>query len=444
MAQATRTTVLTLGQHRGNPRIYIEGRWVIWAGFQPGARFRVTYAHQKIVITAAEDGRVVCGKRANTYGVIDLNGPEIAEAFHDAITRVTVHTDLGQIVITPSWLAMRQSQRVLVPTAVSIFAGGGLLGEALRQAGFEVVAAVEVSPAYADVYQLNHGSRLYQCSVEEVPWDELRDLAPIGLLEAGIPCEPFSRIRRLNRGGQEKRQRDLPPEAHELGDMVYWALKAADVLNPHTIVVEEVPTFLESGAGYILRLALARMGYQVDARVINPVDYGALTSRQRAVVVATSFDEVRWPVPKSRVRRLGEVLENLPDDSPLWFCPETKPWLYQHWERQSARGNGFAPPQLTAEDAVCPTIKKRYFAGQGDNAVIRHPSRPNCHRWLTVAEVRRIMGLPDTYDLGEALTTAGEVLGQGVQVEAFAQIIRSVTGRSQSRPKKGGAHVGCK
>ena len=94
-----------------------------------------------------------------------------------------------------------------------------------------------------------------------------------------------------------------------------------------------------------------------------------------------------------------------------------------------AKGNGFQPLQLTAEDTTCPTIKKRYFAGQGDNVVVRHPRLPDHHRWLTLPEVRRLMGLPEDYSLGDTLTNAGEVLGQGVQVDTFTQIIRSVTRR---------------
>jgi len=428
MNVATRTTVLALGEHRGQPRIYIEGRWLIAAGFVPGGCFTVAYARQQIVLELSPTGRTISGKRANA--VIDLNGSEILEAFEaGTIRRVMVRGEVGRICITPSYLAVRQSQRHLSTSAVSLFAGGGLLCQAAAMAGFCTVAAIEIDRDYADIFQANHGGRMYQCSIEEAPWDELAGLAPIGLLEMGIPCEPYSQIRRLDRGGQGKRLKGLPPEAHELGDMVYWALKAADLLNPHTIVVEEVPAFLRSGAGYILCHALARMGYTVDARVINPIEYGALTSRTRAVVVATTFDHVAWPEAKPAARCMGDVLESVADDSALWFDRTTKPWLYNHWQQQTAKGNGFQPPQLKPQDASCPTIKKRYFAGQGDNVVVCHPSRPNCHRWLTLGEVRRLMGLSDDYSLGDALTTAGEILGQGVQVEVFAQIIRSVTGR---------------
>ena len=429
MKNRYRTTVLALGEHRGQPRIYMEGRWLIDAGFAPGSCYAIDYGDSRITITIADDGRSVSGKRNGAHAVIDLNCSSLRDCL-GTIDRVTVHAVAGSITITTIRIDMRRAQRELLPTAVSMFSGGGLLSEAAHQAGFEILASVEINTRYADIYQLNHGGRMYNCSVEQVPWEQLAKLAPVGLLEMGIPCEPFSAIRCLDRGGQEKRNRDLPPEAHELGDMVYWAIKAADVLNPHTVIVEEVPRFLESGAGFILRLALNRMDYHVDARIIDPIKYGALTGRKRAVIVATTYEQIDWPQPMPGTdRRLGEILDDIPADSELWFNRDTKPWLYDHWQRQTERGNGFEPPKLTADSPSCPTIKKRYFAGQGDNPVVQHPDprMRDHHRWLTLDEVRRLMGLPEDYDLGAAKTTAGEVLGQGVQVETFTRLVASVT-----------------
>lgn len=421
-----------MGRHRGSPRIYLEGKWLIDAGFQPGTSYEVDYASNRITIRAAESGRTVCSKKAGAHGVIDLNCSQLEEVFANA-SKLTVRCDHGCITITPARVAMQRARRMLTAAAVAMFAGGGLLSQAAEAAGFDTVAAVEIDTRYADIYQLNHGGRMYNCSVEQVSWDELEQLKPIGLLEMGIPCEPFSAIRRLDRGNGKRRNGNLPPEAHELGDMVYWALKAVDVLNPHTVIIEEVPKFLDSGAGYILRLALIRMGYTVDARIISPQMFGSSMTRTRAVIVATTFDEVSWPEPSNTqtAPKLGDLLDDVPDDSPLWFNPDTKPWLYEHWQRQTSRGNGFEPPKLTAKSTSCPTIKKRYFAGQGDNPVVQHPCprKRDHHRWLTLNEVRRLMGVPESYELGAAKTTAGEILGQGVHVETFTRIIRAVTQR---------------
>jgi hypothetical protein len=77
-------------------------------------------------------------------------------------------------------------------------------------------------------------------------------------------------------------------------------------------------------------------------------------------------------------------------------------------------------------------ITRRYFAGQGDNPVVRHPSREGTFRWLTVPEVRQLHGIPRSYRLPEAPTVAGEVIGNGVVVDFFHRLISAVTERPGS------------
>jgi len=420
-----RVANISIGVHRDTPRIYLQGKWIVDNGFQPGSKITVQFSKDCITITPGS-GRTVSAKQDGKVGVIDINSPEIRQAFESA-QKLTVTATAGTITITKALTVAKRAARVLTTACVAICAGGGLLSQAASQAGFNTVAAVEIEEGYANIYQHNHGGRMYNMSVEEVPWDDIARLGPIGLLEMGIPCEPFSAIRRLDKGGQEKRDKSLPPEAHAHGDLTFWALLAVDRLNPHTCIFEEVPGYLESGAYYILHHALERMGYTVAAQILNPVDYGSLTGRKRAVIIATTFDTVQWPLKFSLPRTLGEILEAIPDDSPEWFDRVSKAWVFNHWESQTAKGNGFEPPKLTAQSASCPTIKKRYFAGQGDNPVVAHPTKPGVCRWLTLTEVKRLMGVPESYYLGESKTTAGEILGQGVQVEMFTKVIKAVT-----------------
>lgn len=106
-----------------------------------------------------------------------------------------------------------------------------------------------------------------------------------------------------------------------------------------------------------------------------------------------------------------------------YFTAEEKRWLVNHWNEQTRKGNGFAPPQLTSGSTKVPTIKLRYFSGQGDGVVVKHPTRPNCWRWLTIPEVKKLHSIPASYDLGESKIRAGEILGQGVIVSFFHRII---------------------
>ena len=55
--------------------------------------------------------------------------------------------------------------------------------------------------------------------------------------------------------------------------------------------------------------------------------------------------------------------------------------------------------------------------------MVKHPDMADTFRWLTITEVKRIMGYEDDFDLGTAKTTAGEGMGQSVLIDTFAKII---------------------
>lgn len=177
---------------------------------------------------------------------------------------------------------------------------------------------------------------MFNCSVEQVSIEALAQFRPLGLLTMGIPCEPYSRSRHWDRGTDEegsqiRRNRELPPEAHpNNGDMVYWAIRAVEATNPYIVVIEEVPDFLKSSAYFILKNVLQRLNYNLDARVVDPVDFGELTTRRRAVIVACTGAAVDWPAPVLfNTRIMADILD--PVEEGEWFTEETKPWLFRHY-----------------------------------------------------------------------------------------------------------------
>lgn len=413
-----RMSTVKLGEHRGKPRVYLQGKWLAKANFTAGAPIVMHILPGCISIQLDPSGdRTVSGKKDGSIPVIDLNTDKLNEVFRDCKT-LQLRVRENVIYITPARTEQQRRTRVRNGLEGSLFSGGGLLTQAAKQVGYRAAFAVEWDERYAEIYERNHPeARMFNMSVSEVP---LRDLPQVELMTVGIPCEPFSNKRR-------SAEKNTPPEAHELGDMVFWALRIIDYVNPYTVVVEEVPGFLESGAGFILLHALRRMGYHVEHQHIDPSNYGELTGRKRVVIVATTDDRIAWPEEDDACPMLGMLLE---PDAGGWFTRETKPWLFEHWDKQTAKGNGFASQQLTEETVRVQAISKRYFAGQGDCPVVKHPTEPGTFRWLTVNEVKRLHGLPDDYYLGEAKTTAGEVLGQGVVVSTFEKVVRCATGRN--------------
>ena len=419
-----RTSTITIGENKGSPRIWLEGKWLSKSGFESGRKIRVDIHKNEIVLEPDQSGKkVVSSKRKGTVPVIDLNTAEISEAFKADTVQVTAGKN--RITITPAYTAVLMSGRELAMTEASMFSGGGFLSLAAKLCGFTPKMAVEINPVYAGLFEHNHPeAEMFNMSVSEVPYGDLARFKPIGLFTAGIPCEPFSQVRRVDRKTQAKRDNTLVPETHELGDMTFWCLRNIEALNPHTVVLEEVPGFLKSGAGQILLHVLGRLYRHVGYKVMKPSDYGCLTGRGRAVIVAQDRPIV-WPVKESATRKLGDIFDPEPH---AWFNRQSKSWLYEHWEKQAAKGNNFMGGCVhTADSPSVAAITKRYFAQQGGNPVVAHPTKKDTHRWLTLNEVKRLHGVPDDYFLGTSKTIAGEVIGQGVVVDLFQKVISSVT-----------------
>jgi len=363
----------------------------------------------------------VSSKKNGEIPVLDLNSSAISDSFGE-IQLLQVRITEGEIVLTPAYSEQLRATRCRNGKEGSVYSGGGLLTEAARLAGYQPAFAIEINSDYAAVFEENHAhARMFNLSVEDVPVDEL---PPVELLTLGIPCEPYSTARRRDKITGAKRNRTLPPEAHPLSDLTIWAALLIRKLNPATVVIEEAPGYLTSGAGFMIRFFLERAGYTVEARVIDPREYGELSARIRSVIVAHSGSNFRWPELISTTRTFAEIRD---DESALeshYFTPRTKPWLTNHWSNQTAKGNGFTSTQLDNQSTSVPCVSKRYFSQQGTDAVVKHLQRPECWRWMTLAEVRRLHGVPDSYYLGdESKTRAGEILGQGVIVSFFQKII---------------------
>jgi len=211
-----------------------------------------------------------------------------------------------------------------------------------------------------------------------------------------------------------------------LSDLTIWAALIIRKLNPATVIIEQAPGYLTSGAGYMMQHFLKRAGYTVEARVLDPREYGELTGRRRSVIVAHSGSNFQWPDPSPSSQTFASIRD---DESMLedqYFTAETKPWLVNHWNTQLAKGNGFASAQLTDESTSVPCISKRYMAGQGTGAVVKHRTRRDCWRWLTLNELRKLHQIPETYVLSDdSKIVSGEVIGQGVIVSLFQKIIEA-------------------
>jgi DNA (cytosine-5)-methyltransferase 1 len=194
------------------------------------------------------------------------------------------------------------------PTAIDLFAGCGGLSLGLKQAGFRVLAAVELNGGAVATYQVNHPEVL-------VKQGDIRKLSPrklkhelgltvgaLDLLAGCPPCQGFSALRTLNGAtdGADPRNR-----------LIYQMLRFARVLKPKTIMMENVPALISQGSFARLCKGLEKLGYDLTFGVKNAAHYGVPQRRRRLILIAGRGVTIPFAPESRRVRTVGGAIRKM-------------------------------------------------------------------------------------------------------------------------------------
>ncbi len=196
-------------------------------------------------------------------------------------------------------------------TAIDLFSGAGGLSQGLKQAGFDVVGAVESVPTYAESYQMNHPkTNLKLSDITKIdPEEYMKELGlnpgELDLLAGCPPCQGYSTIGTRNRG-----QRNDPRN-----ELVYEVLRFALAFQPKTIMMENVPALDKDDRLKNLINELEKIGYNVDHKVLKMSNYSVPQSRRRMIMLASRFDDievVKQELDESKMATVRDAIAFLP------------------------------------------------------------------------------------------------------------------------------------
>jgi DNA (cytosine-5)-methyltransferase 1 len=165
-------------------------------------------------------------------------------------------------------------------TAVDVFCGAGGLTLGLKQAGFHVVAGVEINKEYAKTYVANHPEvKVFTRDVREVEGKEILEatgLDSVDLLAGCPPCEGFSKL-------TDKYHRDDPRN-----DLVLEMARLIEEIKPKAVMMENVAGLATRGKPKLDQfvMKLTSLGYSVNYDVLQLANYGVPQSRRRLVLFA--------------------------------------------------------------------------------------------------------------------------------------------------------------
>lgn len=164
----------------------------------------------------------------------------------------------------------------LPTTAVDLFAGAGGTTQGLKDAGFDVLAAIENDRDAAATYRVNHEEvNLYDRDIQRVKAPALARRVGgqrIGLLAACPPCQGFSTL-------------GLGDKKDKRNDLVMTVARFAEHLRPWSIVLENVPQLAADRRLHALRSRLEE-NYEVGQYVVDAADFGVPQHRKRVILMA--------------------------------------------------------------------------------------------------------------------------------------------------------------
>ena len=198
---------------------------------------------------------------------------------------------------------------VAKPTAFDCFAGCGGMTEGLKQAGFNVVGAIENDEEACDVYALNHpGVELWREDISLVSAPAI--LSMLGLKRGGLdllggcpPCQGFSTLRTYN---GKRRVRDAQ------NDLIFEFERLILGLRPKQVMMENVPGLFRNVRFSKFKAALEKAGYLFKADVLNVANYGVPQRRRRLVVLASRVGPVAFGATAAQRQTVRDAIGHLP------------------------------------------------------------------------------------------------------------------------------------
>jgi len=315
---------------------------------------------------------------------------------------------------------------------IDLFAGCGGMTRGFVDAGtFVPTFAVEWDADAAETYGLNFGDgHCFAGAIQDV-----REFPAADVVVGGPPCQGFSP---LNMRGVGMERRGLWREY----------LRALRQAAPAAFVMENVPELLRSQEYERFVRAAKKLGYRVEARVLNAADYGVPQTRKRAIVVGTREGEPPWPTrthyPPERVplggepwRTFRDAVEGLPlkPDELNWHRSRNpRPMSLERYRTIPNEGEGrfhlaARRPDITPAcwlrkksgstdvfgrlwwERPAFTIRTEFYKPEKGRYL--HPSE---HRPITVREAARCMSFSDDFVFPEhqPMTAVAKQVGNAV------------------------------
>jgi DNA (cytosine-5)-methyltransferase 1 len=189
---------------------------------------------------------------------------------------------------------------------LDLFSGAGGITIGFTRGGFKPLLSVDIDDSVKKTHLYNFPripfikGDLSNAELINKIISEYKD-KNISIIVGGPPCQGFSifgKRRFINSG--------FDPRSDKRNELVFSFIKLIENVKPRWFVMENVPGLLSLNEGDFFRYIIGeykRIGYFVEAKIINCADYGAPQIRKRLIIIGNRTGHI-IPWPKKSILKI--------------------------------------------------------------------------------------------------------------------------------------------
>lgn len=310
---------------------------------------------------------------------------------------------------------------------ISLFSGCGMLDKGFLDNGnYDIKFAIDMFEKkrlrryHLDTYRHNIGDHIVEGDVLELTKD---DIPKADFVAGGIPCVKFSKLN--TKDNFRNNDAESFPLLEQFLNVVEWS-------NAKVFLIENVKEFITVKGGALLNRIKERMkDFSIAYKVINSADLGSAQSRERAFILGIKGADAKLELPKlSVVKTVRDVFEGVENTQQHDIRLELKGKYLEMAKFIPQGGNGKnVPEELRPNRKFDNFIQRLHFDRHSptltgiDSDYLLHPTE---NRKPSVAECRRIQGMPDDFKFFGSATSIFTQLKNGVDYNVSTFLAKTI------------------
>lgn len=177
---------------------------------------------------------------------------------------------------------------------LSLFSGAGGMDLGFLHSGFDIVWANDFFEEAVNSYKKNIGNHVVKGDITQIPSEDMPD--EIDVVIGGFPCQGFS-VANTRRSMEDKRNFLYKEMLRVISDKKPLFFVAENVKGIMSIEGGKVFEMIKSDFENLTDKDGNKIGYKVDAKILNAAEYGVPQARERVVIIGNRLG-LENPYPK--------------------------------------------------------------------------------------------------------------------------------------------------